>query len=54
MPVIINELIVTAMVSEKTGPPDRDGQKNKNLDKKEIIEECVEEVLRVLEQKEER
>ncbi len=59
MPVVINELIITATASVKSKLADtvNSNTKARNayaLDKKEIIELCVEEVLQVLEKKGER
>ena len=57
MPVIINELVIKASVDiggekKKSGTAPREG--GKPLDRKRLIEECVEAVLRVLEMKGER
>jgi hypothetical protein len=57
MPVIINELIIKASVDiggkeKKPAAGGADGRKT--LDRKGLIEECVEEVIKVLERKGER
>jgi len=57
MPVIIHELIIKASVDigGKDKKPAAAGvEGNKPLDRKGLIEECVEEVLKVLERKGER
>ncbi|MDZ7581798.1 MAG: DUF5908 family protein [Deltaproteobacteria bacterium] len=57
MPVIIHELIIKASVDiggkDKTPAAAGTGG-SKPLDRKELIEECVEEVLKILERKGDR
>ncbi len=56
MPVIIKELVIKASVASggksKTTPAG--DQRGKPLDRKALIEDCVEEVLKVLERQGER
>lgn len=56
MPIVINELVVTANVTSKktqksTGANDK---RQQAADKQELIEACVEEVLSILQQQQER
>ncbi|NMM48474.1 DUF5908 family protein [Marinigracilibium pacificum] len=52
MPVEIKELIVRINVNE--GNNIINDVKNRNVDKKEIVDACVEQVLHLLERKKER
>ncbi len=56
MPVIIKELVVKASVAigGKDKPAPASDQRGKPLDRKAIIEDCVEEVLKVLQRQGER
>ena len=57
MPVIINELVIKASVDiggEKKKPGSAPREGIKPVDRKGLIEECVEAVLQVLERKGER
>ena len=56
MPVVINELVFKAEISSSI--PDRSAgpaaDRRRPIPEKEIIEACVEEVMRILERKKER
>lgn len=56
MPVVINELVFKAEISSVI--PDRSAdtqsERRKPVSEKEIIQACVEEVMRILERKKER
>ncbi|MEO7312794.1 MAG: DUF5908 family protein [Chitinophagaceae bacterium] len=60
MPVVINEIQITAYVSEQSpaqqagGSPAAANGGGSTLPPEKLIERCVEEVLRILQQKEER
>ena len=55
MPIVIQELIVTAEVEQRiaTQSP-REGGQARLLDREELIRECVEQVLRQLERQREK
>jgi len=57
MALVIKELIITTQIQENTSPetsPGKSGPPLKAADKTRIVEECVEEVLKILETREER
>ncbi len=59
MPVIINEIQITAFVSEQSNPVNTQASQNANAglseqDKEQTIKTCVEEVLRIIKEKQER
>lgn len=62
MPVIINEIQITAFVSEQANPPDTKAPENaaagsaglSEQEKEQTIKICVEEVLRIIKEKQER
>ena len=61
MPVIINEIQITAFVSEQTNPVPAQGGQTANAvagfseqEKQQTIKTCVEEVLRIIKEKQER
>jgi Family of unknown function (DUF5908) len=61
MPVIINEILITAFVSEQTNTQTASatqnngtGNKTTGKDDSQIIKTCVEEVLRIIKEKQER
>ncbi len=56
MPIIVNELVFKGTIAEATGN-DRMSQtpaRQPKLDKKALVEACVEEVLKILEREKER
>ena len=61
MPVIINEIQITAFVSEQSNPVNVQASQSANAgaglseqDKEQTIKTCVEEVLRIIKEKQER
>jgi hypothetical protein len=61
MPVIINEIQITAFVSEQANAPATQGQHAETAtgnvseqEKEQTIKTCVEEVLRIIKEKQER
>lgn len=62
MPVIINEIQITAFVSEQANPPNTREPQNaaagatglSEQEKEQTIKVCVEEVLRIIKEKQER
>ncbi len=56
MTIIIHELVIKSKVGKDSRgePQPSERRKPLALEKKEIIQECVEEVLKIIEQKEER
>jgi hypothetical protein len=61
MPVIINEIQITAFVSEQSNPVNTQASQNANAgaglseqEKEQTIKTCVEEVLRIIKEKQER
>ena len=61
MPVIINEIQITAFVSEQSNPVNEQISQNANAgaglseqEKEQTIKTCVEEVLRIIKEKQER
>ena len=56
MPIVINELVVTANVISKKSQKATSTNDNRQqvADKQELIEACVEEVLSILQQQQER
>lgn len=61
MPVIINEIQITAFVSEQANAPVAQGQQPTSAggslseqEKEQTIKTCVEEVLRIIKEKQER
>lgn len=55
MPVEINEIIITATIAEPaSGNANSVSAQNQRTDNADIVKACVEEVLRVLKEKEER
>ncbi len=53
MPIQINEIIIRAVVDPK-GKESREDSKIKPEEKEEIVAECVEQVIEILKEKEER
>ncbi|WP_158538013.1 MULTISPECIES: DUF5908 family protein [Corallincola] len=54
MPIVIDELIVTAEVTSPSGAETTTEQALSDLDREQLIRECVDEVLAVLERQSER
>lgn len=62
MPVVINEIQITAFVSEQANPANGKGPENVSAgaaglseqEKEQTIKSCVEEVLRIIKEKQER
>ena len=56
MPIVINELVVTANVTSKKPQKTSAAKENRAqvAEKQELIEACVEEVLSILQQQQER
>ena len=56
MPIVINELVVTANVTSKKTQTatNSKGNRQQAAEKQELIEACVEEVLTILQQQQER
>ena len=53
MPIIINEIVIRALVNTKHKEAEKKGKKEK-FEKEEVVMECVEQVLEILKEKEER
>ena len=53
MPVIVDEVVISIQTTNQTAGENLTGQSNSE-EKQEIISECVEQVLEILKQKEER
>ena len=56
MTVLVNELVVKATIADPAdnGKPSLASGRQEQIDRKEIVEACVEEVLRILERQKER
>ncbi|MFA6923678.1 MAG: DUF5908 family protein [Bacteroidales bacterium] len=54
MPIQINELVVNTTVTAEHSNNENSDSGNNLIDKKAIIQECVEQVLEILKNKEER
>jgi len=56
MPIIVNELVFKGTIAEATGNDrmSRTTDRQPKLDKKALVEACVEEVLKILEREKER
>ena len=55
MPIEIRELIIKAEISDKTEKVEYSGSKqSNNLNKQQIIQECVDQVLEILKKEKER
>lgn len=52
MPIEIRELIIRSTISDEAG--ESPGEKAPAVNKREIVEDCVEQVLEILKRKEER
>ena len=53
MPIIINEIVIRALVNTKQKEAEKKGKMEK-FEKEEVVMECVEQVLEILNEKEER
>jgi hypothetical protein len=54
MPIVINELIIRGIVEESQGQNQSVQSSADALDKSEIVEECVNQVLSILKRRDER
>lgn len=54
MPIEIRELLIKATVNESGRGKESSGRGGSNSDKEDIVAECVEQVMEILRQREER
>ena len=56
MPIVVNELVIKATITDAAGDPKTSPEPGRRppVDPKALVEACVEEVLKILEQRKER
>ena len=54
MPVEVKELVIKAVVDDQTKKDDEKKKPDAKIDRTEIIEDCVEQVLEILQREKER